>query len=390
MNPRPAALHVCFLCNEYPPDTHGGIGAFTQTLGRKLVERGHQVTVLGTYRRAQPSMEDDRGVCVRRECATRLRWTGFWLNGLRLRRGLKAIQAQAPIGVLDGPENAFAMLPLHTGASKLIRMHGGHHFFHTCLGQQPRAWRSWLEKRSFSRAEYFCGVSRFVAEQTRQLLHLGAVPIEILPNPVDTAGFRPLPAVPVIPGRIVFVGTLCEKKGIRQLAQAMPEILAVFPSAHLVAYGRDYTDPATGGSYKQQLEAAIAPEVRARITFKDHVAHEQLPQELAAAEILAYPSHMEAQGMVIVEGMAMGKPVVTSRTGPGPELIEHGKSGLLCDPHDPHSIAESIIRLLTNRHLAQQLGAAARERAVMEFSINKLVVKNEDFYDRCMGARKHE
>lgn len=269
-------------------------------------------------------------------------------------------------------------------------MHGGHHFFYTCLGERPRSWRSWLEKRSFSRADYLCGVSRFVAEETRRLLRLGDVPIEILPNPVDTAKFRPRPEVPVIRGRIVFVGTLCEKKGIRQLVEAMPEILAAVPQAHLVACGRDYTDQVTGRSYKELLESTIVPAVRPQIIFKDHVSNEQLPQELAAAEVLAYPSHMEAQGIVVIEGMAMGKPVVASRTGPGPELIEHGASGLLCDPHDPHSIAESVIRVLKNGDLAGQLGAAARDRAVTEFSVDKLVVRNEDFHRRCIGAKPHE
>lgn len=383
-------MHICFLCNEYPPDIHGGIGAFTQTLGRKLVGRGHQVTVLGFCESPHALVEDDCGVCVRRQPATRLPWTGFWLNGLRLRRELQAIHRKSAIGSLDGPENAFAMLPLHTRASKVIRMHGGHHFFYTCLGERPRRWRSWLEKRSFSRADYLCGVSRFVAEETRRLLRLGDVPIEILPNPVDTAKFRPRPEVPVIRGRIVFVGTLCEKKGIRQLVEAMPEILAAVPQAHLVACGRDYTDQVTGRSYKELLESTIVPAVRPQIIFKDHVSNEQLPQELAAAEVLAYPSHMEAQGIVVIEGMAMGKPVVASRTGPGPELIEHGASGLLCDPHDPHSIAESVIRVLKNGDLAGQLGAAARDRAVTEFSVDKLVVRNEDFHRRCIGAKPHE
>jgi glycosyltransferase involved in cell wall biosynthesis len=383
-------MHICFLCNEYPPSAHGGIGAFTQTLGRKLVEQGHQVTVLGCYKRPHAVVDDDGGVSVHRQAATRLPWTGFWLNGRQLRRELRAIHAQRSIDLVDAPENAFALLPLHTMAGKIIRMHGGHHFFYTCLGKRPRVWRSWLEKRSFARADFLCGVSRFVAEETRRLLSLGNAPIEILPNPVDMAKFRPMPEVPVIPGRIVFVGTLCEKKGIRQLVQAMPEILAAVPHAHLVACGRDYPDQATGRSFKELLESIISPAVCSRIVFKDHVNNEHLPQELASAEILVYPSHMEAQGIVIVEGMAMGRPVVATQTGPGPELIEPGISGLLCNPHDPRSIAESVIQVLKDRNLANQLGTAARNRAVAEFSLEKLVVKNENFYRRCIEARLHE
>jgi glycosyltransferase involved in cell wall biosynthesis len=135
------------------------------------------------------------------------------------------------------------------------------------------------------------------------------------------------------------------------------------------------------------LKFAIVPESSLRITFNDHVDNEQLPRELAAANVLVYPSHMEAQGIVVVEGMAMAKPVVASRTGPGPELIEHKRSGLLCNPHDPHSIAESVIRCLKDPALASRLAAAARIKAVQEFSVEKLVVRNEEFYSRCVEGK---
>src|SRR5207253_9445831 len=118
----------------------------------------------------------------------------------------------------------------------------------------------------------------------------------ILPNPVEPNRFRPMPEVPMKPGLIIFVGTLCEKKGIRQLILAMPEILAAVPHAHLIAFGRDSTDPATGRPYRETLESELRSHraIAGRITFKDHVLHSQLPLELAAAEVLAYPSHMEA------------------------------------------------------------------------------------------------
>lgn len=378
------ALHICFLCNEYPPGKHGGIGTFAQTLARRLVARGHKVTVIGFYPIRQRTLDTDDGVGVRRLPHTWLRGVGFLLNGAALRREILGLNRQDRVDFLEGPENGFGLIPRSLPGLKVVRMHGGHHFFYTCLGERPRAWRSWLERRSFSRADYLCGVSRFVAEETRRLLRLGDVPIEILPNPVDTTKFRPMPEVPVVPGRIVFVGTLCEKKGIRQLVQAMPEILGAVPQAHLVACGRDSTERSTSRSYKELLESTIAPKARPRITFKDHVENQQLPQELAAAEVLVYPSHMEAFPVAWLEGMAMGKAVVASRTGPGPELIEHGTSGLLCNPHDFHSISESVIRCLKDPALADRLGSAARARAVQEFSVEKLVVRNEEFYLRCL------
>jgi glycosyltransferase involved in cell wall biosynthesis len=381
-------MHVCFLCNEYPPGQHGGIGSFTQTLGRRLAQQGCQVTVLGFYSVASVQHEDDQGVEVRRLPHTRLRGVSLWVHGLRLRRELCRLAAAGPLDVVDGPENAFAAVPPTAPGCKIIRMNGGHHFFATTLNRQPALWRAWLERRSFAHADHLAAVSRFVAETTRRLLHLGNVPIEILPNPVDTEHFRPMPQVPVMPGLIGFVGTLCEKKGIRQLVQAMPEIVAAVPEARLMACGRDSADQATGKSFRQTLQASLSSETVCRVTFAGHVENARLPVELAAAQVLVYPSHMEALPVAWLEGMAMGKPVAAGNAGPGPEIIQDGVIGLLCNPHDPHSIAAAVIRLLQDRPLAERLGAAARQRVTQEFSVERLVQKNQNFYRRCLGARQ--
>ena len=378
-------MHVCFLCNEYPPAQHGGIGSFTRTLGRCLAQRGCQITVLGFYPVAALRQEEDEGVNIRRLPQARLPRASFWIHGLRLRRELRRLAAAGPLDILDGPENAFAALPPTAPGCKIIRMHGGHHFFSTTLNRRPALWRGWLERRSFAHADHLAAVSRFVAETTRSLLHLGSVPIEILHNPVDTERFRPMPQAPAAPGLIGFAGTLCEKKGIRQLVQAMPEIVAAVPQARLIVCGRDSVDPGTGRSFRQTIQAAITPQTAGRITFTGHVENARLPLELAAAQALVYPSHIEAMPVAWLEGMAMGKPVVAGNSGPGPELIQDGVNGLLCNPHDPRSIAASVIRLLQDPLLAERLGAAARQRVLQDFSADRLVQKNRDFYHRCLN-----
>ncbi len=219
------------------------------------------------------------------------------------------------------------------------------------------------------------------------MINLGNVPIEILPNPVDSERFRPRPEEAVIPGLLGFVGMLCEKKGIRQLVAAMPEIAAAVPKARLFVFGRDAIDPRTGRSFQQGLEAAIPGEIRPSITFRGHVDNTRLPAELGPVQALVFPSHMEALPVAWLEGMAMGKPLVASNTGPGPEVIRDGIDGLLCNPHDPHSIAGSVIRLLQDRSLAERLGAAARRRVLEDFSVDRLVEKNLGFYERCLKSR---
>ena len=380
-------MNICFLCNEYPPGPHGGVGSFTQTLGRALAARGHHVTSIGFYPQTGEAEEDDHGVRVIRLPASRQKAAGIAADVNRFRKKLAALNQQKPFEVFDGPELSYALIPAAANAVKVLRMNGGHYFFMTALGARRLFWRSWLERRSFARASHYCAVSQFVAEQTRQLLHLGAQPIEILPNPVNTTTFCPQPQISAEPGLIVFVGTICEKKGVRQLVQAMPAIAAAVPNARLLVAGRDSRDAASGASFTAQLQAQIPAELANRIEFAGHVENAALPLLLARASVCVFPSHMEAQGIVVIEGMAMGQAVVASQTGPGPELIEHGYSGMLCDPHDPHSIARQIIAVLSDPALRERLGRHARQRALAEFSVDALVAKNEAYYAHCLQQR---
>ncbi len=382
-------LHVCFLCDEYPPRPHGGIGSFTRALARALAAAGHAVSVVGIYTgMTAATTEDDEGVRVVRLPHSRIRFTGLAVNAWRLRRALASIHRERPIDVIEGPEIAFARLPLRSPSVRIIRMNGGHHFFATTLGGRPLFPRRWLERRSFRRADFLCAVSRYVGETTRGLLGLGARPIEILPNPVETAVFEARGPQAEDPRSILFVGTLCEKKGIRQLVAAMPDIAAAVPGARLDVIGPDRVDGRTGESFRERLEASIPPALRDRIVFHGRLDNRLVPDRIAAAAVCVYPSHMEACPVAWLEAMAMRKAIVASRTGPGPELIEDGVSGLLCDPHDPRSIAASVVSLLNDPEKRERLAAAAHQRALDTFAIDTVVERNVAFYRDCVERHR--
>jgi glycosyltransferase involved in cell wall biosynthesis len=380
-------MHLCFLCNEYPPGPHGGVGSVTQTLAQALVARGHVVTVMGIYPAQQAGISQQAGVRVVRVPHTPVSGTGFLVNGARLSAALRKLQQTQPIDVLEGPETSLTWIPRRFPAVKVIRMHGGHHFFAVTLGRQPRAWRGWQERRSFARADQLCAVSRFVGETTRKLLGLRDRPIEVLPNPVDVRQFRPAPPGAEQAGLILFVGSVCEKKGVRQLVEAFPQIVTRVPEARLWIVGRDGRDELTGGSYTAAMRALIPSVWRERIVFKGAVERADLPALLARASVCVYPSHMEAMPMTWLEGMAMGKAVVASQTGPGAEMITDWQTGLLCDPHRPAAIAAALVRVLQDGALRARLGQAARRRVEAAFSLDVLAARNEAFYARCVREK---
>jgi glycosyltransferase involved in cell wall biosynthesis len=380
-------MHLCYLCNEYPPAQHGGIGSFTQTLARELVRHGHSVTTIGLYPIPRRVEEDDRGVKVIRLAQGAFPGLRVAANYFHVQQALKEVHCKHPIDAIEGAERAFCLVSPSLPVPKIIRMHGGHVFFKLMLGDKPERQKVIEERRSFRVATHICAVSRFVGETTRQRLNLGDREITVILNPVDLAVFRPQDPALEEDGLIVYVGTIIEKKGIRQLIEAMPQVVAGYPSARLIAYGNDTVDPGTGRSFTEVLRERIPAPLAGRITFAGPVKRDDLPGLMAKASICTYPSHMEALPIAWVEGLAMGKAVVASRTGPGPEVIEDGISGLHCDPYQPASIADALLRCLHDPALRARLGSAARERAERLFSLEKLVHENVAYYQRCCSSR---
>src|SRR5215510_8038255 len=381
-------MHICFICDEYPPSRHGGNGSLTQTLGRALTRDGCRVTVAGVYPIGKTIREEDEGVSVIRLPQAVVRGASSIINGGRLARALRALNRQSPIDVVEGSELSFANFRPGATATTIIRMNGGHHFSAAALGRRPAIWKGWQEKRSFARADELCAANEFVAESARELLELGDRPLEILPAPVDTERFKPRPDIHEEDGLILFIGALCEMKGAQRLIQALPRIVATVPRSRLLLIGRDSVDPVSGASFKSLLKKMIEPALRSRVEFVNFIDNRLLPEILASASVCVYPSRYEAHGIAVIEAMAMGKAVVTSNTGPGPGLVEDDISGLLCDPNDPDSIASKVINLLSDSQLRRQIGAHARLRAVNKFSVEALLRMNIEFYHRSVELRR--
>jgi glycosyltransferase involved in cell wall biosynthesis len=327
--------------------------------------------------------ENDSGVRVIRVPSRGLPLLRVLPNRLRQRQAYFELNRRTPIDIIEGSEAAFARIGAGLPGLKLLRMHGGPAFFSVPDARQLRA-----ERWSFRIAEEICAVSRCVAEGTRRLLGLGDRHIEVIPNPVNVEEFAPPPDGSEEEGLIVFTGTVTERKGIRQLIEAMPAILAAVPSARLEVYGGEAI-PEPAVPMAKVLSDSMPPSVASRVTWKGRVARSTLPDALRRASVCVYPSHIEAMPIGWLEGLATGKAVVASKTGPGPEIIDDGVTGLLCDPADPASIADKVIRLLKDSAERRRLGAAARKLCVERYSLPALTERNIRYYESLLAKRKH-
>lgn len=377
-------MHICFITDEYPQEgkAHGGVGTFVYMMAHSLAAQGVRVSVLGGGDDTKNYTVGDVNIYQIRKSEWHIaKFIDFYSRETKL---LKEIHRQHPLDAVEGSELSFCFLPKIKGVKNVIRLHGGHHFFTQLLGIKMNKWRAWQERRSFRRADYFIGVTQFVVNGTRKYLTIPKEKVAVIGLPVDCIKFYQSDYSKIIPFKIVFAGTIAEKKGIRQLVMAMPAIKARFPAATLDVYGRDWKTP-DGSSYLQYLKTFIAEDVKNNILFKGAVAHETLPLIYETAHLCAFPSHMETQGMVVLETMSMGKAVLFSTAGPGPETIDDLKDGLLADPYSPEDIAAKINYLFAHPGLEKEWGKRARKKMLQRYDMPVVAKQNFILYQKITG-----
>ena len=212
------------------------------------------------------------------------------------------------------------------------------------------------------------------------------VPVTLIYNGVDLERYDRQEACCTLPeeygmepgSQIVgVVARLEPEKGHPTLVEAWPKVLRAVPDSYLLIVGE--------GSRRDALEAQ-ARELRIahRVVFTGR--RDDVPAVTAARDVAVLPSYREAQGLTILEAMALSRPVVASDVGGIPEMIEDGKTGLLVPPHDADALAAAIVRLLTNHPLADTLGRAGHDMVHDRFCIELMVSATESIYDDGVGV----
>ncbi|MEC5166098.1 glycosyltransferase involved in cell wall biosynthesis [Flavobacterium sp. PL11] len=376
-------MHICFITNEYPKISfpHGGIGSFVYTLSKGLIDQGYHVSVVGLNYNESYEEENDCGVLIYRIKPARIKGIKWLFNSLRLNQKIKEIHQKNPIDIIETSELGLAFLHKIHPIKYIIRLHGGHHFFAEAEERGINFWKGFQEKQSFKKADAFIAVSKYVQSHTETLLSFHNKPISLICNPVNTNLFTPV-ICKEKKDTIVFVGTVCEKKGIRQLINAFAIVKKSFPNVVLEIYGRDWLFP-DGSSYIQKLrenELVQLGSAAQAVYFYGTVPYINIPFKYAQATVCVFPSQMETVGLVVLEAMAMEKPVVFTNKGSGPEIIKHGKTGLLCDPYSPNDIAAKIMWVLNNNEDAKSMAIAARKEVLHTFSLPHILEENIQFY----------
>lgn len=162
-----------------------------------------------------------------------------------------------------------------------------------------------------------------------------------------------------------------EAKGHLDLIRAAAEVSQEFGGAKFLLIG--------DGGERTRLEAITAELGLSRIVLFLGRRND-VPSVLACSDLFVLPSWAEGLPNSVLEAMAAGLPIVATRVGGIPEVIDNGVSGLLVAPRDPHALAIAVLKILRNEGLAKQLGRSAKERVRLQFSFERLLSELDDLY----------
>jgi glycosyltransferase involved in cell wall biosynthesis len=245
---------------------------------------------------------------------------------------------------------------------------------------------------SFARGAAVTAPSRDLLERARAL---GAVePLELIPYGADPDAF----ALEREAGRtirrrlgladddvaVLGIGRFVHWKGFDDLVDAIGRARERAPGVRLVLVG--------DGDLRTELEARVsALELGGLVTFTGMAAREDVPVYFAAADVVAVPSvhyagYVDGLPNVALEAMASGKPLVATRVGGLPSVVDHGENGLLVDEHDPQALAEAIVALAHDPDLRARMGAEGRRRIRAEHNWDAVAERFVAVFERAAAA----
>ena len=200
---------------------------------------------------------------------------------------------------------------------------------------------------------------------------------------LDGASFREELGIPRDAPLLASVSRLFSWKGQRELLQAFALARSERPDLRLVIVGEDASGP--GGSFVKELKQLAAQlEIAEQVTFTG--GRSDVPRVMAACDVFTLPSFEEPFGLVFLEAMAMAKPVVAIDNGGTPEVVEHGRSGLLSPPWDVPALSANILSLVREPELRRRFGQHGRERVLQYFNAPRMARDAEQAYQAVLGA----
>jgi glycosyltransferase involved in cell wall biosynthesis len=236
-------------------------------------------------------------------------------------------------------------------------------------------------------------VDRVIAtcrDEVEELRALGLPPYraDVIPCGVDTELFRPGPRPDGGPQRLVVVGRLVTRKGIGNVIEALGRLVREDHDVELVVAGGPSGSSIDVDPEVERLRAlAERLGVADRVRFIGGKARTEVPELMRTADVVVTVPWYEPFGIVPLEAMACGRPVVGSAVGGLLDTIVPGTTGELVPPRDPQALAGALRELLADPERRRRYGEAGRERAVALYDWSNVVARTEEVYESVVHSR---
>jgi glycosyltransferase involved in cell wall biosynthesis len=412
-------MHIAYVCPRYPPGScANGISTYTALMAREMAARGHRVTMLCLDGVAAGS--DDvpyrDGPVAAYSAKPRLVTTpvlrviyyrfGYRLFpgrfqsrelGLGLREAVRKVLGQDRFDLLECPEGrGVSRWIKDLGFPVVVRLHAPFAVTAAANGVRPdREYRATVdtERRGLAEARFVSAPTHAVVRETERLLDLKIENAQVIANPAELRIPDPSGQDRIADGHrgILFVGRVSLLKGFDVLIRAFtclaaePEyrdlrLTVVGPENGLLLDGKRTI---SGTEFIGQT--ARDPKVASRIQLLGPLPYEQVQQLRSRGTITVVPSVFENFSSTVIEAMASRCPVVASRTGGTPEIIQHERNGLLFEKGDPGDLAKQLRRLLSDEELGQRLADQACQDVAERYGPTTIAEQMEQYYEQIIS-----
>ena len=382
-------MNIGILTWEFPPRIVGGIARHCNGLARALAHNGHNVHVVTLDFPGAPIYEEINGIKVYR-ASTELGHPNFltwaFLFNHFLEKKLAVVSRKVDFDVVHVHDwlTGFAGISFkHQMQKPLVStIHGTEIGRAQGLHNPDSLTIDGIEWWTTYEANKIIVTSASMKAEIQGHFHLPPEKIEIVPNGIDTKRYNASVDQSAVKGRygvhpdeklVLCVGRLVPQKGIEYLIRAVPQIARRYPNSKFIIVGEgwlrghlEYIARSTGHQWK--------------ITFTGWIPDQELVALLNSADALVVPSIYEPFGIVALEGMAAGVPVVASDVGGLAEIVEHEHTGILAYSRSPESIAWAVGRVLSDPDHSKELVQNAQEMVQKTYSWEAIAMKTAKIY----------
>ena len=376
-------MHVAYLSPEYPHPKvtkNAGIGTSIFNLAKALVQKGEKVSVL-VYGQGEDDHFTDQGIEVHFIKKRTYPFLGWYRYRKYLQDKVNQLIESQKVDIVEAPDWTGITAFMKLKAPLVLRLHGSDAYFCALEGRKQKRKNRFFETQAFKTADALSSPSAFTLERTRSLFpFVKEKKASTIRCGLFLEDFKPFSG-PSTKGQVLYLGTLVRKKGALELADIFNELITLIPEAKLRIVGKDAADALTGvASTWDLVKNRLSEEAYNATAYHGKVPYEQVKQVIAQAQVCIFPTKAETFGMVTIEAMALGKPVVNSHYGWAQAIIEDGMDGYLADPNDAYHFAKIIATLINDQSLCDELGESARKKVVSHFNIHEIVEEHIKFF----------